>query len=239
MLHKTTGIVLHTTKYSENAFILKVYTRDQGLLSCIINSPKGKRTKSKALLQPMAMVDIVLSSSKGDLKRITEISSNYHYTDIPYDMAKGSILIFLNEMLYRCVREAHPDEAMYDFIHFSLQVLDLRTENSSVFHIHFLVQLSRFLGFFPQGQWKQESPLFDLQEGVFTGKTPQHVHYLESEVSKELNSFINGSYDTIHLLKINKECRKTLLEALITFYRLHISSLGEVRSHKILEEVIV
>lgn len=240
MLQKTSGIILHTTKYAESALIVKVYTRALGLQSCIINNSKGKKIKNKALLMHLAQVDLVLTASaKSDLKRISEITSSYHYTDIPYNMVKGSIAIFLNEMLYRSIREAHPDEALFDFIQSSLQLLDLRTESSTMFHMHFLTQLSRYLGFFPQGQWSKETSHFDLQEGVFTANTPSHPYYLDKEASKDLYSFIDGSYDSIHTLKLNKDRRKEILEALITFYRLHITSMGEIRSHKVLEEVIV
>ncbi|MGQ0828308.1 MAG: DNA repair protein RecO, partial [Bacteroidota bacterium] len=37
MIHKTTGIILHTTKYSETSLIIKAYTRQFGLQSYIIN----------------------------------------------------------------------------------------------------------------------------------------------------------------------------------------------------------
>lgn len=240
MLHTTSGIVLHTIKYSESSLIVKIYTRNFGLRSYMVSGVRSKRSKNKAtLFQPLALVDMIVSNSnKGDLHRISEISILHPYTEIPNDVIKSSIVIFLNEILYKALREEHSDEDLFDFIKNSLLVLDLKHDNCSNFHIFFMIQLSRFLGFYPQGKYTAETPVFDLKEGLFIPHLPSHIHYLTAENSKSLYDFIASGYETIHQVKIGHNERKQLLQAMIVFYQLHITSFKEIRSQEILEEVI-
>ena len=101
-----------------------------------------------------------------------------------------------------------------------------------------MIQLSRYLGFFPQGNYTASISVFDLQEGSFVNHTPHHSYYLNASQSMLLGDLINAQYDTIHQLKIDKNQRKQLLQGLIKFYQLHIASFGEIKSLEILEEVI-
>lgn len=241
MLHKTLGIVLHTIKYSESSLITKIFTRDFGLQSYIISGVRNKKSKNKAsLFQPLAIVELVVSNSeKGNLQRISEINMHYPYVDIPYNISKSSIALFINEVLFKAINVEHPDENMFDFIQSSLQILDLDHKNCSNFHICFMIQMSRFLGFYPQGKYSSENSLFDMQEGRYVNHLPNHSYYMNSQQSSLLSDLINTGYESIHLIKMDKNQRKDLLTNLITYYRLHITFFGEIKSIQILEEVII
>ena len=240
MLHTTSGIVLHTVKYSETSLIVKIYTRNFGLQSYMVSGVHSKKSKSKAVLfQPLALVEMQVSNShKGSLQRISEIHILHPYTDIPFDIVKSSIIIFLNEVLYKALREEHPDEDLFDFLKNSLLILDLNHDNCSNFHVFFMVQLSRFLGFYPQGKCSAETPIFDLMEGKYIDHLPNHFYYLNKQNSSLLHEFIVSNYETMHLIKISATARKELLQGMITFYQLHITSFKEIRSQEILEEVL-
>lgn len=240
MLHKTSGIVLHTTKYSETSLIVKIISPDLGLKSYMVSGVRSKKSKFKAnLFQHMALVDMVVSNNdKNGLQRISEITVLYPYTDIPYNIIKSSIVLFLNEVVYKAIKEQHADENMFEFMKNSLQLLDLSFDKCANFHIFFMVELSRYLGFFPEGRYKSSATLFDLQEGRFTERLPVHSHYLDNSMSLLISKFIEADYSTIQQIHLDKHQRKQLLMALITYYQLHISSFGEIKSLDVLEQVI-
>jgi len=239
-LEKTSGIILHTTKYSETSLIVKIITPDFGVQSYIVNGVRSKKSKFKAsIFQPLALVDLIVShTDKVKLQRISEINLLYPYIDIPYNIVKSSIALFLTEVLYKAVKEQHSDENLFEFIKNSLQLLDLKHENCSNFHVFFMISLSRYLGFFPEGKFSNVNSVFDLQEGRFVAQIPSHSNYLNTIQSNLLNELIEAEYTTIHLLKINKDQRKQLLQSIIKFYQLHITSFGEIKSMEVLEEVI-
>jgi DNA repair protein RecO (recombination protein O) len=240
MLQKTSGIILHTTKYSETSLIAKIYTRNFGLQSYIINGVRGKKSKNKAaVFQPLALVNLIASNSgKGNLQRISEITIDQPYTDIPYNIVKSSIAIFLNEVLYKSIKEDYSDDDLFEFIKSSLLILDLKTDNCSNFHICFLTHLSRFLGFYPQGVYSEFFQFFDLREGFFTNKLPVHSLYLKPQYSQILDKILNSNYHELHMLGIVSFQRKDILRYLIIYFQLHISTFCEIKSLDILEEVI-
>lgn len=240
MLHSTNGIILHTTKYSESQLIAKIFTRKFGLQSYIISGVRSKKSKTKATqFQHLALVDLIVThSEKGKLQRISEISNSHPFSSIPNNIIKSSIVLFLNEVLYKSLNESHPDENLFDFIHNSLLILDLKTESCSNFHISFIIQLSRFLGFYPQGNFSKETSLFDLKEGSFLETIPSHPYFLDAHQSELFDFFLTNGYEDIQLININNSSRKQLLKAVILFYQFHISSMGEIKSLGVLEEII-
>lgn len=240
MLHRTDGIILHTVNYSESSIIAKIYTREFGLQSYMISGARGKKSKHRsALLQPLSLVDLVVSnSSKGGLHRITEINLLHPYVEIPYQVIKSSLLIFLNEILYKSLKEEHGDPELFDFLKNALLVLDLRQESCAAFHIYFMLQLSPYLGFAPQGQPDEQHPFFNLVEGRFTAVIPSHSHYLSENNCRLFYDLITAGFENFHLIPLTRSQRKELLQAVILYYQLHVPAFGELRSLSVLEEVV-
>jgi len=239
MLHKTEGIILHTIKYAESSLIVKVYTSEFGLQSYMLSGIKGKKSKHKlALLQPLSLVDLIVSSSnKGALQRISEINLLKPYTDMPYSLVKRSIAIFLNEILYKVLKEEHADIGMFEFIKNALLVLDLKQDSCANFHIYFMTQLCPYLGFSPHGSTEEKNIFFDLKEGCFVSSAPIHRHYLNNEYTTIFQQFLNATFENFQVISMNRLQRKELLLALIAYYQLHVGSFGEVKSLSILEEI--
>ena len=240
MLHKTSGIILQTINYSDSSLIAKIYTEHFGLQSYMISGVRSKKSKTKAtLFQPMTLVELEVSSSqKSTLQRISEIAIRHPYTEIPYDIIKSSIALFLNEVLFRSLKEEHPDEDLFSFIKNSLLILDIKTESCSNFHLSFLVQISKFFGFYPQGNFSEINSYFDLSAGKFCAGMPSHNNYLNPSLAQLLNDLMNSNYETIHELKMDGKQRKMLLNSMVFFFQFHIPSFGGLKSLAVLEEVV-
>ena len=187
----------------------------------------------------MTLIELEVSNSqKASLQRISEISIQHPYTEIPYNIIKSSIALFLNEVLFRSLKEEHPDEDLFSFIKNSMLILDLKTESCSNFHVSFLVQISKFFGFFPQGNFSEKTSYFDLCNGSFCQGMPSHNNYLNPAISKILQELMNSNFEAIHEVKIDGKERKILLNSLVFFFQFHIPSFGEIKSLAVLEEVI-
>jgi DNA repair protein RecO (recombination protein O) len=240
MLHTTRGIVLHTLNYTDTSIIARVYTERFGLQAYMINGARGKKSKIRAnIFQPLALVDMVVyHKEKSSLQRISEIRNSHPFITIPFNMVKTSIVMFLNEVLYKSIREEEPNERLFGFLYHSVQILDLETDNCSNFHLCFLVQLSKYMGFFPQGKAEEQTSYFDLQEGTFTLKEPLHPYYLDPSLSLALSQLTECDYGSASSVALSNAERRELLSKLILYYELHLSSLREINSHRILEDVI-
>lgn len=240
MLHTTRGIVLQTFPYTDSSVIAKIYTELFGLQSYLVNAVHSKKSGTKInLLQPLSLVEcVVYKKERKQLQRIKEIRSEHPYVSIPLDIVKSSIALFLNEILYKSIREEECDQALFEFIHGSLRVLDLDPGRCSNFHLYFMVELSRYLGFYPQGNFSEEGRYFDMQEGLFKPFEPSHPLYLDPALSWQLSALMKSNYARAASLNISLSERKQLLEKLITYFELHLVSIRDIKSHRVLEEVV-
>jgi len=239
MLNKTKGIVFKTYKYSETSIIAKIYTEQYGLQSFLVNSVRSKKSKFKSsLFQQLSLVDLVAyQKPTNNLQRIKEICNTITYKSIPFDIAKSSIALFLTEILYKSLHEGDPNKQLYIFISNSLIELDNTQKLNPNFHILFLIQLTRHLGFYPNGQYSDVNPFFDSKEGIFVPIEPNHPYYFNRLASKYLSKFLTSSLSSLGEIEIKKDIRNILVEKMIEYYRLHITDFKEIKSYKVLTEV--
>ncbi len=239
MISKTRGIVLKTIKYSDNSLIAKVYTEAHGLRAYMVRGLNGKGASArKGAFQQLALLEMVVyEKDRSNLQNIKEIVSRYPYRSMPYDMHKRCIAMFVNEVMYRSIHSEEADQQLFRFLYNALINLDDADEGFENFHLHFLVELSSFLGFAPRNNYSSANQIFDLQEGYFVKEVPMHAHFLDITLSKKLLYLISEP-DNINSRLVNAAMRNELLSKLIDYFRLHIPVFGEVKSHQILSEVL-
>ncbi len=239
MLHKTRGIVFHTTEFSETSVVAKIYTELFGLQSYIVNSVRKKNARGRAsVFQSLTLVDlIVYHKERGGIQRISEIRPSPTLRSVPFDVAKSSMALFLNEVLYKSIREEEANAQLFDFLFHSIQWLDVHEPANSEFHLLFLLQLSKYLGFFPTNNYSESFPIFNLQEGTFQNTEPPHPFFLVPPLSIHFHELLRHLPDFSANIKIPAPEKRVLLERILEFYELHVSSFGNIKSHKVLEQI--
>ncbi|MDB5121545.1 MAG: repair protein RecO [Sphingobacteriales bacterium] len=240
MLHKTRGIVFKTTDYSESSVVAHVFTEKFGLQSYLINGVRKPRAKiSQNMLQPLFLLDMVVyHKPNGNIQRISELKHLPVFNTIPYDMVKSSLVMFLNEVLYKSIRQHNPDEVLFEFLFHAIEILD-RLENGLIyFHLYFLLRLTRFLGFYPDRTLEKSAEYFDLKNGDFTNELPLHLDVLYQPLTRHWADLLACNFNTLDKLAIPSVERRVILQKIIDFYQLHIENLGNIKSHHVLEEVL-
>lgn len=204
-------------------------------MSFMIRGLGKKRGSKLSALEPLALVDITFHyREKYDVQTVKEIHVKSAEGSLFYDPVKGSITLFLAEMLYKSLREESPDEELFNYVSSALHYFKSITSHT-LFHLLFLTKLTRFLGFFPKGEHLSSTPYFDLQNGIFTGNRNNSLHTLDRDESAAVASIIKSEYDTE--IKIATSARREILKALVEYYRLHLEGFGEVKSLPVLMEV--
>lgn len=237
MLHTTKGIVFHYFKYAEKSVITKIYTEKFGLQSFIINGVRGQKSKPNPVyLQPLSLVEINgYHKKKGGLQQVKNIKLDVPFQSIPFNIHKSSMAFFIAEILSKSIKEEEPNPDLFNYLFNAIQVLDLEEKEYANFHLIFLVQLIKYLGFFPQNQ--QKGVFFDLQEGIFSNIPPPHQQFITTPISELFFNILGTNFDS-DPLQIDNNQRKTLLTALINFYSLHLSNFGGSKSRKVLEDLL-
>ena len=241
MLSKTNGIVLHHINYTESSVIAKIYTEQHGLQSYLIRGMRSSKSKTKiSLLQHLSLVEVVAYHKKNShgIKNIKEIKSNYIFQTLPYDIRKSTISLFINEIIYKSIQEEEANPALFNFLYHTIQILDIATENINDFHLMFMIQFTKYLGFFPQNNYSESNNIFNIQEGTFQTTRPLHNDYILSPLSYFIHMLMNTSFENIADTKLTRTQRRELLDKLIIYFRLHLTSLTKINSHLILQEVL-
>jgi DNA repair protein RecO (recombination protein O) len=239
MLHTTRGIVFHHVKYSESSVIARIYTELFGLQSYMIRGIRNKKSTIKsALLQHLTLVDLVVyHKTKSNIQNIKEIKIAYPFNSIPYNIYKSSIAVFLNEILYHVIKEEEANVELFKFLFNSIQILDLNNEAYATFHYFFLVQLTKYLGFFPKNNFSDKNCNFNLEEGNFTSqKGPQNI-YISQPFSYYIAQLSNLFFEDMDEINIWNSHKSELLEIILNYYRLHLPISLNIKSHQILQTV--
>ena len=239
MIHSTRGIVLRTIDYSDTSIIVKVYTELFGVQSYLVKGAKRKNASVRSrLFQPLSLLELqVYKKEKKQLHTLKEARPEVIFTSIPADPVKTSVLFFINDVLLKCLHEEENNPDLFSFLHETIQTLEASEKNNSGLHLVFMIRLSRFLGFFPQGGYAANTTVFDMREGKFSAKEPHHHDFLSGENSRLFGNLLLGNYYALEKLQFSGKERKMLLDILLRFYELHLSHAGSISSHKVLEQV--
>lgn len=236
MIIRTQGIPLKVTNYAETSVVAQIYTKDYGLQSYLISGAKKPKAKIPAsILQPFHLLELVVyHKDNNQLQRLKEAQQYPLLRDIPLDMVKSSIAIFINEVLYKVLRHQEADPIAFSFITDSIQWLDQARGKLGNYHLVFLIGLSRYLGFYPI---RSDKPFLDLVEGVFTNSLPAHAHIIAEPATSFFRALMSSGYEHMHHINLSKADRRYLLEKVLDLYRLHTENFGEVRSLEIFETI--
>lgn len=231
MIGKTRAIVFRATKYSENSLVVKLYTEAYGLKSYLISSVHGKKSKA-ALFLPMNLLELVANhAEKSKLIRPREVRLLENLQQVYADITKQSILLFINEITYKSIKEEEPNEKLFHFLLLKIMQLEHETIGIANFHLQFMIEISKLLGFYPQGNYNEKTPYFDLQEGIFTSTSSNYT--IDDGSSKALGACILGEYQQLK----SKDSRNNLLEKLILYFSLHIEGFNKINSFAILKSL--
>lgn len=238
MLQKTKGVVLKLTDYGDSSVVAHIFTEQLGMQAYMIHGAKKPKARVKTnMLQFLQLLDMVVQyKPNGNLQRINELKLSPAFLSIPYDMAKTSVVLFINEMLYKVLKNHGPDERLFQFVHHTIIWLDAVERMPTDFHLYFLIRLTKYLGFQP-GDRKEGDLFFDLKDGVYLRFDPLHPLILGEPFVSYMDRLAKISLEELASIRITREERRYLLEKIVEFYRLHVS-IGEIKSHAILEEVL-
>lgn len=238
MLVKARAILLKKINYGEKNLILQTYSLEEGSQSFFVGGSQLKG-KNKTVLPPMAVLDVVANQGKGDLLRIKESRLYRKHLNLISNIHKSTILVFINEVLIKTLREYDCDPDLFGFIVESLDHLNDTTESTSNFHLKFMLELSKYLGFSPSGTYSEVTPYFNLYEGLFSKVELGSEGSIGPPLSQNFDTLLKCEMQDTAALKLSRTERRQLLNAIIDYFRAHIDGFGQLKSLEVLEAVLI
>jgi DNA repair protein RecO (recombination protein O) len=233
----TKAIVLSTLKYGDTSLIVRAFTQSDGVKSYLLKGVlASKKAKIRAAyFMPLTQLEIVANHrNKGSLESLRDVKVSVPYRTMHTDVVKNSMVLFLAEMLGNSIQEQEQDEGLFNYLEYALQWMDVH-QLSPNFHILFLLNLTKYLGFYPDTS-DQNSPFFDLLEGSFC-TIPSLNPLIQNENLAHFKKFLGTNFDALQRIQLTKSNRRELLKIMIQYYRLHVHGFREPKSLAVLNAV--
>ena len=236
MIESTKAIVINTIKYGDTSLITTCYTENCGVKSYLLKGVlKSKKGKFKpAYFQPLMQLYLTANhNNKGTLNSLRDLEVIHFYNSIYTDIKKQTIALFLAEIVYHSIKEEEQNSLLYKYLETSFLWLDTHS-NIANFHLLFLLNLTKYLGFYPEIN-VVNATYFDLLEGRFT------IHNKPNAVSGEnliqFKKLLGINFDVLHEVDFSALNRQVVLSILIQYFELHLSGFKKPKSLNVLKAV--
>jgi len=236
MIEVTKAIVINTIKYGDTSLIATCYTEKAGIktyiLKGVLSSKKGKL--KPAYFQPLNQLTLTANhNNKGSLNTIRDIEVTNFYSAIYADIKKQSIALFLAEILYYSIKEEEQNLSLFSYLETSFLWLDTHS-NISNFHLLFLLNLTKYLGFYPETN-STNNTYFDLVGGVFSSHSS--INTVTGENLTQFKKLLGINFDVLHEVDFNASSRQAVLTILLQYFEFHLSGFKKPKSINVLKSV--
>ncbi|QQR88128.1 MAG: DNA repair protein RecO [Flavobacteriales bacterium] len=232
MFVSTRAIVLRSVRHKDRGAVVTLYTEHHGLRSYAARVG-GKSGHPPALFGPLQRLVVVASErSDRDIHQLREVRTDQPFANVGSDPLRGSVALFIQEVLLRTLRAETADAELFAFVQDALTELD-GGDRTQHLPVSFLLGLCDRLGFAPAMDRTGPATWFDMEEGAFTTTEPAHPHAFGGAAVHLLGDLLGGRTDSKYAY-----ARKDLLDQLLLYFRLHIAGFGELRSPSVLKAVL-
>lgn len=233
MYTKSKAIVLNSIRYQEKSLIVKCFTENDGLITFFVKNAFSKtKTQNISYFQPLTILDIQYKEKRtSSLNYFSNVQLEHPYISIATDYDKSIVIMFLSELISQIIKDEQPNQNLFWFIENSLVWYDTSEFNSD-FHLYFLYQLTKYLGFFPDDSYANEL-YFNTIEGHFTNQYTNECFNEEQSLSFKKGLHLKLGKKS----NLNGDERKKILHLLVEYYQQHIIQFKTPLSLQVVSEL--
>lgn len=215
MQHSTQGIVLTTTRYKDNAYIVNIFTRDFGKVSYMVHHPQSKKAKVRTQhLGAMTLLDLeVLHRENKEIQQLSEAKLHPLSYALYEDPAKISICLFMADVVQKSLETSNADTDLFQFLVHCVESL-VGSKQVGLFALSFLLDYAKFIGIYP----------YDEQENEW-------INYLPNDKKALFLTMLRN------LQALNSSEKRTGMQLLIQYYQHFFSGMENLKSLDVLTEV--
>ncbi len=232
------GFVVKSIKNGETSMILSCYLEDIGLKSFMVKGVYGtKKPKfSKAYFFPLNFISINYTLSKDDrLSYIKEVKPINFYKSLHSSIEKSTVIVFLSEVLNSVFKEeGDKNQNLFNFLDKSLNWFDAQ-EICSNFHIKFLIELTKHIGFYPNIT-SENDKFFNIESGSSSTIKPLSK-FIDFDDYKLFKQLLGMKFEDLNYMSIDKDSRIRLLNYIIDYYSLHLQMFKSPKSIDVFCEI--
>ena len=231
MLVKTEAIVVKRTPYTDHSAVVKLFTREFGLLPFLIQGLHGKQNKN-SLFQPGTLVEIVFHKQNKGMMRAKEVSlvSGWGYSHYPiHDQVRW----FFLELLSHVLHEEQPEESLFDLSKTTFQKLNDGCKDLPILPIQYLYEFCEVTGHGLQLDDESISLGLDIVSGSTATSRSIPSNTIDADHCECLAQILSGEIKTAPA-----KIRRLLVSKLVDYIETHIIPGKTIQSLEILQLIM-
>tara|TARA_B100001250_G_scaffold331058_1_gene296077 strand:+ start:3275 stop:3988 length:714 start_codon:yes stop_codon:yes gene_type:complete len=237
MFITTSGIVLRVYPFRDKKSIAKIFTKQYGLISCIITKNKSQIPLSQIL----TIAEITYKHSKNqNLFYIKDVQIEYIYTSLTVDREKIQIAMVLCEILNKCIYESNAQ--IYNFILSAFKKLDQSLSCNIGFDTLFLIKFCSIMGISPFDNHVPdiENSVLDIEEGRFVENmtTPNNKLFIPKRESLALYKLSKLNFDQLESSYITNDLNLSLFHYMVLYVSTHLTDLTQLKSIRVMKDLV-
>ena len=215
---KTRIIVLHLTRQSDHGVVLHTVDAAEGRRSFLVRGLK--KSGATAAFHPLSLLETVsLESPKSSLAYLREWTPVQPLQGIRSDLVKGSVAMFISEVLYRSFTSEMADPALFDWLSETILRLDAAEGSVANYPLWFLVGYAVQMGFMP-GETVEPAGLFAPDEEAL------------------FHRILRSSYEETAAIPLSAARRQAFSRRMLQYLSWHLGTTIDARSLDVLHEVL-
>lgn len=232
---KSRIIVLHTLRHADNGAIVEAYSDRAGRAT--FYGYVGGKSKLLNRLTALNILDIeVLSTPNKGMPIIKEANEVYGLLSLRGDVQKSCISLFICELLSKSIREIEPNTPLFEFLVSSIRLLNSMTEGFANFHLHFLANFCKIMGYMPKDNFNFDTPYFDFVQGEYVSLYKEDVCFRRGQ-SQLLHNFLVTPSVELGDIQLPGEERRVFLEKMLQYLSFHLGCRLNLKSLEVLREI--
>jgi len=231
MLVEAEALVIKRTPYTDHSAVVKLFTREFGLLPFLIQGLHGKQNKN-SLFQPGTLIEVVFHKQNRGMMRAKEISliSGWGYTHHPlHDQVRW----FFLEILSHSLHEEQPEETLFDLSKITFQSLNDGCNHLPILPIQFLYKFCDVTGHGIQITQETKRIGFDILSGMPATSKCVPSNMIDGELCAVLEEIsINNDFT------LPSKQRRSLVNKLVQYLEIHAIPGKTLKSLDILQMIM-
>ena len=239
MIERTKAIVLNKVKYGDSDIIVNLLSYKHGRISVIVKSCRNKKSHVKTnIFFPLNIIetDIYVKQNR-NLQTIKNAASVEILNSISSNIFKICIAQFLVELIQKSIKEESRIDDIFSFIENSILKLEKDETNTGSFHLYFLIELAKYLGFDLNNNFDNDNQYFNIREGMFIHLYTCEEESLNKTESETLYNILMSNFDNNSQFEIPLGMRRKLLQKIVRYYQYHIIHKQEIKSLAVLNDI--
>jgi len=233
----TKAIVVSKLRYKDHDLIVKCFTEQFGIKSYLLkNALKSRKGKFRpAYFQPLTIIDIEAEHKDNrSLHFLKDIKIQNNLESIHTNIIKSTIALFLSEILSIVLKEEEKNQSLFNYLETALVWFN-ENEADTNFHYIFLIELTKYLGFYPDNNQSNLS-YFNLEDGKFY-ENKSGSYFISGKSLTLFKQLLGIKFDVNKSARFKPTQKLEFLNMILLYFKLHLDGFYNPKSVTVLNQV--